>query len=65
MTGPLLASGEFISETFNTMAVRYDPATGMVGASVSGRNSAHIRPTSPPRPSSSASKASASSTTSS
>jgi hypothetical protein len=36
MTGPLLASGEFISETLNTMAVRYDPATGMVGASVSG-----------------------------
>ena len=36
MTGPLLASGQFISETFNTMAVRYDPATGMVGASLNG-----------------------------
>jgi hypothetical protein len=36
MTGPLLASGQFISQTFNQMAVRYDPATGMAGASLNG-----------------------------
>jgi len=34
MTGPLLASGEFISQTYNRIAVRYDPATGMAGASL-------------------------------
>jgi hypothetical protein len=34
MTGPLLASGEFFSQTFNRIAVRYDPATGMAGASI-------------------------------
>jgi hypothetical protein len=34
MTGPLLASGQFISQTFNRIAVRYDPATGLAGASI-------------------------------
>jgi hypothetical protein len=34
MTGPLLASGQFISQTFNRIAVRYDPATGLAGASL-------------------------------
>jgi len=36
MTGPLLASGTFFSQTFNQIAVRYDPATGLAGASVNG-----------------------------
>jgi hypothetical protein len=36
MTGPLLASGEFISQTFNQIAVRYDPATGLAGGSING-----------------------------
>jgi len=34
MTGPLLASGQFISQTFNRIAVRYNPATGLAGASI-------------------------------
>ena len=36
MTGPLLATGAFISQTYNQMAVRYDPATQMAGASING-----------------------------
>lgn len=34
MTGPLLATGTFFSETYNRIVVRYDPATGMAGASI-------------------------------
>jgi hypothetical protein len=34
VTGPLLASGEIFNETFNRIAVRYDPATGLAGASL-------------------------------
>jgi hypothetical protein len=36
MSGPLLASGEFWSVTFNQIAVRYDPARQTVGASING-----------------------------
>ena len=36
MTGPLLATGEFISPTCNQIAVRYDPVTQMAGASING-----------------------------
>lgn len=36
MTGPLLASGQFISVTYNQIAVRYDPSTGMAGGSING-----------------------------
>jgi len=36
MTGPLLATGEFFSVTFNQFAVRYDPATGTMGGSLNG-----------------------------
>ena len=35
-SGPLLASGTFFSLTYNQIAVRYDPASGMAGASVNG-----------------------------
>jgi hypothetical protein len=38
MNGPVLASGEVPSITFNQMAVRYDPVANMVGASLNGVN---------------------------
>ena len=36
MTGPLLASGEFWSVTFNQIAVRYDPVRQTAGATLNG-----------------------------
>ena len=36
VTGPLLATGQFLSLTFNQMAVRYDPVRQLVGASING-----------------------------
>jgi hypothetical protein len=36
LSGPLLASGEFFSVTFNQIAVRYDPLTQTAGASLNG-----------------------------
>ena len=36
MSGPLLASGEFWSVTFNQIAVRYDPVRQIAGASLNG-----------------------------
>ena len=36
MTGPLLATGDFFSVTYNQFTVRYDPATGMIGGSLNG-----------------------------
>jgi hypothetical protein len=36
MTGPLLATGQFYSVTYNQVAVRYDPTTGAIGGSING-----------------------------